>query len=62
VLADEPSGNLDPESSESLHALIWRLKERHRQSFVIVTHNTDLARRADRTLKLFDGIVQEVNI
>jgi len=62
VLADEPSGNLDPESSESLHAMIWRLRERHRQSFVIVTHNTELARRADRTLKLFDGIVQEVNI
>ncbi len=62
VLADEPSGNLDPESSEALHALIWRLRERHRQSFVIVTHNIDLARRADRALKLFDGIVREVNI
>jgi lipoprotein-releasing system ATP-binding protein len=62
VLADEPSGNLDPESSEALHALIWRLRERHRRSFIIVTHNVELARRADRTLKLFDGIVQEVNI
>lgn len=62
VLADEPSGNLDPESSDALHALIWSLRERHRQSFVIVTHNIELARRADRTLKLFDGIVQEVNI
>jgi lipoprotein-releasing system ATP-binding protein len=62
VLADEPSGNLDPESSDALHALIWRLRRRHRQSFVIVTHNIELARRADRTLKLFDGIVQQVNI
>jgi lipoprotein-releasing system ATP-binding protein len=62
VLADEPSGNLDPESSEALHALIWSLRERHRRSFVIVTHNTELARKADRALKLFDGVVQEVNI
>jgi lipoprotein-releasing system ATP-binding protein len=62
VLADEPSGNLDPESSEALHALIWKLREKHRQSFVIVTHNVELARRADRTLKLFDGVVREVNI
>jgi lipoprotein-releasing system ATP-binding protein len=62
VLADEPSGNLDPESSEALHALIWKLRERHGQSFVIVTHNLELARKADRALKLFDGVVQEVNI
>jgi lipoprotein-releasing system ATP-binding protein len=62
VLADEPSGNLDPDSSESLHALIWRLRDRHGRSFVIVTHDFDLARRADRVLKLFDGIVEEVNI
>jgi lipoprotein-releasing system ATP-binding protein len=62
VLADEPSGNLDPESSEALHALIWKLRDLHSQSFVIVTHNLDLARNADRVLKLFDGIVQEINI
>jgi lipoprotein-releasing system ATP-binding protein len=62
VLADEPSGNLDPESSDALIDLIWRLRDRHGQSYVIVTHNVDLARRADRTLKLFDGVVQEVKI
>jgi lipoprotein-releasing system ATP-binding protein len=62
VLADEPSGNLDPESSEALHKLIWRLRDKHDQSFVIVTHNYDLAHNADRSLKLFDGIVEEVNI
>jgi lipoprotein-releasing system ATP-binding protein len=62
VLADEPSGNLDPESSEALHALIWNLRDIHGQSFVIVTHNVELARKANRVLKLFDGIVQEVNI
>jgi lipoprotein-releasing system ATP-binding protein len=62
VLADEPSGNLDPESSEALLDLIWDLRERHGQSYVIVTHNVELARRADRTLKLFDGVAQEVKI
>jgi lipoprotein-releasing system ATP-binding protein len=62
VLADEPSGNLDPESSDALHALIWRLRDKHGQSFVIVTHNPELARNADRVLKLFDGIVEEINI
>jgi lipoprotein-releasing system ATP-binding protein len=62
VLADEPSGNLDPESSEALHRLIWRLRDKYSRSFVIVTHNVDLAGSADRVLKLFDGIVQEVNI
>jgi lipoprotein-releasing system ATP-binding protein len=62
VLADEPSGNLDPESSESLHSLIWRLRERHGQSYVIVTHNLELAGKADRALKLFDGIVRVVKI
>jgi lipoprotein-releasing system ATP-binding protein len=62
VLADEPSGNLDPESSDALLDLIWRLRDRHGQSYVIVTHNVELARRADRTLKLFDGVVREVKI
>jgi lipoprotein-releasing system ATP-binding protein len=62
VLADEPSGNLDPESSDALHKLIWDLRERYGQSFVIVTHNLDLARSADRVLKLFDGVVREVSL
>jgi len=62
VLADEPSGNLDPESSEALHEMIWALRERYGQSFVIVTHNLELARSADRVLKLFDGVVQEVSL
>jgi lipoprotein-releasing system ATP-binding protein len=62
VLADEPSGNLDPEHSGALHDLLWELRERRGQSFAIVTHNVELARRADRTLKLFDGIVRELKI
>jgi lipoprotein-releasing system ATP-binding protein len=62
VFGDEPSGNLDPEHSESLHDLLFELRDTRRQSFVLVTHSTELARRADRVLKLFDGVVQEVRI
>lgn len=62
VFADEPSGNLDPEHSESLHDLLFELRDTRRQSFVLVTHSADLARRADRVLKLFDGIVEQVKI
>lgn len=62
VLADEPSGNLDPESSEMLHRLIWKLRDRHGQSYVIVTHNSDLAGSADRVLKLFDGVTEDIKI
>jgi lipoprotein-releasing system ATP-binding protein len=62
VLADEPSGNLDPDSSVALNDLIWSLRDRHGQSFVIVTHNMELAARADRALKLFDGVLEAIKI
>jgi lipoprotein-releasing system ATP-binding protein len=62
VLADEPSGNLDPDGSVALQRLIWNLRERHGQSFIIVTHNMELASRADRVLKLFDGVLEPVKI
>ena len=62
VLADEPSGNLDVECSEALHDLLFTLRRRHGQSFIIATHNLDLAGKADRVLKLFDGVVREVKI
>jgi lipoprotein-releasing system ATP-binding protein len=62
VFADEPSGNLDPEHSESLHNLLFGLRESRGQSFILVTHSVELARRADRVLKLFDGVVEEVKI
>lgn len=55
VLADEPSGNLDRESSESLHDLIFELSKTYHQTFVIVTHNEQLAERSDRVIKMFDG-------
>jgi lipoprotein-releasing system ATP-binding protein len=59
VLADEPSGNLDDRSSEELHRLFWSLRDRHSQAFAIVTHDESLADRADRKLRLHDGLVRE---
>ncbi|NOT34049.1 MAG: ABC transporter ATP-binding protein [Candidatus Eisenbacteria bacterium] len=55
VLADEPSGDLDPVSAEALHDLLVRLARERQRTFVIATHDERLARRADRTVKLVDG-------
>jgi len=55
ILADEPSGNLDSETSEELHRLFFQLRDELGQTFVIVTHNRDLARMADRMLTMRDG-------
>lgn len=55
LLADEPSGNLDSATSERLHDLLFRLREERALSMVIVTHNQDLALRADRRLLLAEG-------
>ena len=55
LLADEPSGNLDSHTSQRLHELLFRLKADRGLSMVIVTHNEDLAHRADRRLLLADG-------
>jgi lipoprotein-releasing system ATP-binding protein len=55
LLADEPSGNLDGATSERLHELLFRLREERALSMVIVTHNPDLARRADRRMLMADG-------
>ena len=57
ILADEPSGNLDTESSENLHNLFFRLRDEFGQTFVIVTHNKDLANMADRKLVMQDGVI-----
>ncbi len=59
VLADEPSGNLDSESSEMLHALIQSLSRDNGLTFVIVTHNLSFAQSADRVLRLVDGKTEE---
>ncbi|SHI75347.1 lipoprotein-releasing system ATP-binding protein [Mesonia phycicola] len=57
ILADEPSGNLDSESAENLHQLFFKLREEFGQTFVIVTHNKDLANMADRKLTMVDGSI-----
>ncbi|WP_396637943.1 ABC transporter ATP-binding protein [Maribacter sp. R77961] len=55
IFADEPSGNLDSESADKLHSLFFELREKFGQTFVIVTHNQDLAEMADRKLTMVDG-------
>jgi len=57
VFADEPSGNLDSATSKSLHELFFQLREELGQTFVIVTHNEELAMMADRKLTIKDGLV-----
>ncbi|GAA3589145.1 ABC transporter ATP-binding protein [Flavivirga amylovorans] len=55
IFADEPSGNLDSESAEMLHSLFFKLRDEFGQTFVIVTHNKELADLADRKLTMVDG-------
>ncbi len=57
LLADEPSGNLDSESADKLHHLFFDLREQFGQTFVIVTHNEELANMADRKLTMVDGLI-----
>ena len=55
ILADERSGNLDSQNAKELHELFFKLREQTGQTFVIVTHNPELAQMADRTLTIKDG-------
>ena len=55
ILADEPSGNLDSESAKNLHDLFFKLRDEFNQTFVLVTHNEELANMADRKLTMKDG-------
>jgi len=55
IFADEPSGNLDTASAENLHQLFFKLRDEFGQTFVIVTHNEELANMADRKLVMIDG-------
>ena len=57
IFADEPSGNLDSESADKLHRLFFELRDEFGQTFVIVTHNEELANMADRKLTMVDGII-----
>ena len=57
ILADEPSGNLDSESAKNLHELFFKLRDEYGQTFVLVTHNEELAGMADRKLIMKDGVI-----
>ncbi len=57
VFADEPTGNLDSQSSRDMHQLFLRLKKELGQTFVIVTHNIELAELSDRSLRMADGLM-----
>ncbi|MFH6603727.1 ABC transporter ATP-binding protein [Maribacter algicola] len=57
IFADEPSGNLDSESADNLHHLFFELRDQFGQTFVIVTHNEELADMADRKLTMVDGLI-----
>jgi len=57
IMADEPSGNLDSENAKQLHELFFELRDKFNQTFVIVTHNEELAEMSDRKLVMKDGII-----
>lgn len=59
IFADEPSGNLDTTSAENLHQLFFKLRDEFGQTFVIVTHNEELANMADRKLVMVDGHISK---
>lgn len=62
IFADEPSGNLDTHSAENLHRLFFKLRDELNQTFVIVTHNEELANMADRKLTMIDGLIKHEQI
>lgn len=61
IFADEPSGNLDSESADNLHKLFFKLRDEFGQTFVIVTHNEELAEMADRKLTIIDGLMANIS-
>jgi lipoprotein-releasing system ATP-binding protein len=57
ILADEPSGSLDSHNKQELHQLFFDLRDKMGQTFVIVTHDEELARTTDRTIHMVDGLI-----
>ncbi|HFA49136.1 MAG TPA: ABC transporter ATP-binding protein [Bacteroidetes bacterium] len=62
VFADEPSGNLDSSSSKELHQLLFQLRKDFNQTFLIVTHNMELAKMSDRTIEMQDGCLVQSSV
>lgn len=60
VLADEPTGNLDAALSEEVQDVLFELRDRHRVALVVVTHNHEVASRAERVLRLTGGVLEDV--
>jgi len=60
ILADEPTGNLDPKTSEVIYDLFLRLQAERGIAFLVATHNPDLARRAERGYRLVEGRAREI--
>ncbi len=58
ILADEPSGNLDSKNAKELHQLFFSLRDQFNQTFIIVTHNEDLAEMSDRMVMMKDGLIE----
>ncbi len=58
ILADEPSGNLDSNNAKELHELFFKLRKEFNQTFIIVTHNNELAQMSDRILHIKDGVME----
>jgi len=58
ILADEPSGNLDSANKNELHDLFFKLRDEFNQTFIIVTHDNELATMSDRILHIKDGFVE----
>jgi ABC-type lipoprotein export system ATPase subunit len=59
LLCDEPTGNLDPDTSQSVIKALWELKDRRQQAMLLVTHDEHLAGRADRVLRMEEGRLVE---
>jgi len=59
ILADEPTGNLDSVNANELHQLFFDLRKQFQQTFLIVTHNEELAAQCDRIIHMKDGLITE---
>ncbi len=58
ILADEPSGNLDSRSANNLYNLFFDIRKKFNHTFIVVTHNVELAKKSDRVLEIADGMIK----